>query len=182
MRTLLDAATATAIEKVKGAKIFSAFISYSHSDHEFAQWLCDRLSAKGIRCWLDEKQLRAGDRIHSKVESAIQERDKILLCASSASLTSWSVDNELNSAITKEQVLWKQTKKEALVLIPLNLDGFMFTEAWKSGWKSQVLSRLAPDFTKWTKEQPWDSDDALSSVARALIIDTTREGNPFSEV
>lgn len=181
LRRLLDVATATAIEKVKCAHIFSTFISYSHSDHDFAQWLHDALAQRGIKCWLDKKQLRAGDRIHTKVASAIQERDKILLCASSASLTSWWVDNELNSVITKEQALWKQTKEETLALIPLNLDGFMFTDAWKSGWKSQVVSRLAPDFTKWTKEQPWDCADALASLIRALIIDTTTKGNPFSE-
>jgi TIR domain len=179
---LLDVATATAIEKVKCARIFSAFISYSHADHEFAQWLHDALTARGIKCWLDKKQLLAGDRIHTKVESAIQERDKILLCASSASLTSWWVDNELNSVIIKEQALWKQTGEETLALIPLNLDGFMFTDVWKSGWRSQIVSRLAPDFTKWTNERSWECNDALASLIRALIIDTTTVGSPFSEV
>ena len=182
LRKLLDAATGTAIEKVKHARIFSAFISYSHKDQAFARWLHDKLVGRGIRCWLDEKKLRAGDRIHSKVESAIQERDKVLLCASKASLTSWWVDNELNSVIAKEQALWKETGEEALVLVPLNLDGFMFTDAWKSGWKNQVVSRIAPDFTSWTKENRYECDDALSSVIRALIIDITVNGNPFAEI
>ena len=181
LRKLLDAATSTAIEKVEHACIFSAFISYSHTDRAFARWLHETLTGHGIKCWLDEKQLRAGDRIHSKVESAIQQRDKVLLCASKAALTSWWVDNELNSVIAKEQALWKQTREETLVLVPLNLDGFMFTDAWKSGWRNQVVSRIAPDFTLWNSERPWECDEALSSVIRALIIDKTTSGNPFTE-
>lgn len=182
LRKLLDAATGTAIEKVKHACIFSAFISYSHTDQTFARWLHETLVGHGIKCWLDEKQLRAGDKIHSKVESAIQERDKVLLCASKASLTSWWVDNELNSVIAKEQALWRQTREEALVLVPLNLDGFIFSDAWKSGWKNQVISRIAPDFTHWNSDRPCECDDALSSVIRALIIDKTTNGNPFTDV
>lgn len=182
LRKMLDAATTTAIDKVKQASIFSAFISYSHSDQTFARWLHQTLGGHGIKCWLDEKQLRAGDRIHSKVESAIQERDKVLLCASKASLTSWWVDNEINSVIAKEQRLWKQTGKETLVLIPLNLDGFMFADTWESGWKNQIVSRIAPDFTHWNSERPWECDDALSSVIRALIIDKTTIDSPFTDI
>lgn len=179
LRALLDAATATAINKIRNAEIHSAFISYSHTDKAFARWLYDRLEQRGIRCWLDEKELRAGDRIHSKVDRAIRERDRVLLCASKASLTSWWVDNELNSVIAKEQALWKKTKQEALVLIPLNLDGFMFSKSWKSGWKSQVTSRVAPDFSHWRIRNPSASKDALGSVIRALIVDKTTEGGPF---
>ncbi len=180
LRTFLDAVTSTAIEKIKNAQISSAFISYSHRDKEFAHWLYDELRQHGIQCWLDEKQLRAGDRIHSKIEGAILERDKVLLCASEASLTSWWVDNEINSVIAKEQELWKKMGEESLVLIPLNLDGFMFSNTWKSDWKNQIVSRIAPDFTKWKKEDPYS--DALISVIRALIVDKTVNNNPFSQI
>ncbi len=82
VRTVLDKAMATAVNKVEKSKLFSAFISYSHKDKNFAEWLHDQIRRAGIRCWLDEKQIRAGDRIHAKIEEAIYDRDKILLCAS----------------------------------------------------------------------------------------------------
>jgi hypothetical protein len=182
LRTLLDAATRTAIDKVKNARVYSAFISYSHADRQFAEWLHATLEERGIRCWRDAKQLKAGDRLHSQIESAIAARDKVLLCASRASLTSWWVDNELNSVIAKEQAQWKEAKEESLVLIPLNLDGFMFTDDWKSGWKNQVTSRLAADFTRWHAERSWDVPLGLSTLVRALIVDAAADGSPFSEV
>ena len=47
---------------------FDAFISYSHEDKVFARELHGHLQARGIRCWLDEKQLLPGDNIYGKVE------------------------------------------------------------------------------------------------------------------
>jgi hypothetical protein len=40
---------------------FASFISYNHSDKAFARLLYDTLQGRGIRCWLDEKQLLPGD-------------------------------------------------------------------------------------------------------------------------
>jgi hypothetical protein len=137
--------------------------------------------------WLDEKNMIAGQRISSSVE-AITENDKILLCASRSSLTSWWVENEINSTIAKERALWKETGSEHLVLIPLNLDNYMFSGEWQSGWKNQIVSRLAPDFSKWSTEDG-KSDElqstspsrhALVLVLRALIFDANAAENRFA--
>jgi hypothetical protein len=116
------------------------------------------LTEYGVSTWLDEKEMVAGDRISTKVAKAIQDQQKILLCASESSLTSWWVDNEINSAISKEQLLWKEKGKESLVIIPLNLDGYLFSNRWNSGWKDQITSRLAPDFTGWRRFVDIDYD------------------------
>jgi hypothetical protein len=42
---------------------YSCFISYSHADKPFARWLEAQLQARGITCYLDEKQLLPGDDI-----------------------------------------------------------------------------------------------------------------------
>lgn len=111
------------------------------------------------------------------------ESDLSHLCASRNSLTSWWVENEMSSVISKEQRLWKKTRRETLVLIPLNLDGFMFSDEWQSGWKNQIASRLAPDFTGWNI----DFADyggryhrkGIRSIIDALIVDDTKEDSPF---
>jgi hypothetical protein len=86
-------------------EFYSCFISYSHTDREFAHLLYDTLQGRGIRCWLDEHQLLPGDNIYDMVDRGIRLWDKVLLCCSEASLTSWWVDDELGKAYEKERQL-----------------------------------------------------------------------------
>ena len=130
-------------------EFYSVFISYSHADKAFARRLHDTLQSKGVRCWLDEHQLLPGDDIYHEVDRGIRLWDKMLLCCSEHSLKSWWVDNEIGTAFEKEQQLMKDrggTKVQ--VLVPLNLDGYLFSDKWKSGYQAQVKRRLAADFTE----------------------------------
>jgi len=129
------------------AEFYSCFISYSHTDKTFAQKLHGELQKRNIRCWLDEHQLRPGDDIYHEVDRGIRLWDKVLLCCSEASLKSWWVDNEIGTALEKEQQLTKERGQKVQVLIPLNLDGYFFSKDWRSGYQSQLRRRLAADFT-----------------------------------
>lgn len=147
---------------------YSAFISYSHEDRPFARKLHDAIQAKGIRCWLDEHQLLPGDDIYDGVDRGIRQWDKVLLCASKNSLTSWWVDNEISSAFAKEAQLMKERGTKVMSLIPLNLDGFLFE--WQSGKAHQVKTRLAADFTGWESDQA-RFDAELEKLIRAMRAD-----------
>jgi hypothetical protein len=106
-----------------------------------------------------------GDDLHESIERGIRLWDKVLLCASKASLTSWWVDGETNRAFQKEAELMKErAKREAtpppgplhgrggeggrkvLALIPLNLDGFLFSPDYQGGKKAEITSRVAANF------------------------------------
>ena len=112
--------------------------------------------------------------------------NKVLLCASQASLTSWWVDGEINRAFQKEAELMKgRAKREAtphpsplpvrggeggkkvLALIPLNLDGFLFSADYQSAKKAEITSRVAANFVGWEKDQALFGRE-LEKVIRAL--------------
>lgn len=156
---------------------YSCFISYSHADQKFARRLHDRLQGEGIRCWRDERQMFPGDDIYEQVDRGIKLWDKVLLCCSKASLTSWWVDDEIDRTFAKERTLMEKRGKKVLSLIPLDLDGYLFSGEWQSGKAQQIKSRFAADFTGWENNDAFER--AFKDVVSALSSeDRSREPAP----
>ena len=126
-------------------EFYSCFISYSHSDKPFARRLYADLQAAGIRCWLDEKEIRGGDLILDVVNQAIRRHDKLILCCSLASLTSPWVEKEL-AAVFDRELRFKER-----ILIPVDLDGYLF-DGYEGRFGPEIRERFAIPFRRWSKD------------------------------
>ncbi len=141
-------------------QFYSSFISYSHQDNSFARSLHDQLQARGIRCWLDEHDLKPGDRILDVVNDAIRLHDKILLCCSETSLESWWVKDEIRKAQERER------RDGRDIIIPLMVDRYLL-DGWEDGLAADLRSRLAADFTGWEHDNA-EFEGQLERVIKAL--------------
>ena len=138
----------------------SCFISYSHQDKAFAKRLHHSLQSRGVRCWLDDHDLKPGDRILDAVAEAIRMHDTLLLCCSEASLTSWWVKDEIRKALERERM------EERRIIVPVLLDNYLIDQ-WSDGLASELRSRLGADFAKW-KGKRFVFETALKRLIGAI--------------
>lgn len=76
-----------------------AFISYSRSNSAFALRLAGDLKAAGASVWLDQLDIRRGDRWDQAVEDALNHCTRMLVILSPASVNSTNVMDEVSFAL-----------------------------------------------------------------------------------
>ena len=103
----------------------TCFVSYSHQDKEFANSLVEALKIRDIECWVDAHKILPGDYCLGNIDKGIKKYDKFLLVCSKNSLTSFWVDTEIDKAVQKEKELWGEFNKRVVVMIPLDIDGYL---------------------------------------------------------
>jgi hypothetical protein len=143
-----------------GAGADQVFISYGHVDSPFATRLYRELRRCNVSCWLDEHDIRAGDRVADSLGDAIRTSIKVIVCCSQASLGSRWVRDELRVAQEEEQ------RRGSLIVIPVLLDRFLL-EGWVDDLADELRSRVAVDFTEWERS-PQEFNRAFMKLYKAL--------------
>jgi len=126
----------------KPIEFYSAFISYSSKDDDFAKRLHADLQAKGVRCWFDREDLKIGEKFRPKIDEAIRFHDKLLLILSENSVRSDWVEAEVEAAFERER------KENKTVLFPIRLDSAVMDIP--NGWPATIRrTRNVGDFSNW---------------------------------
>jgi WD40 repeat protein/DNA-directed RNA polymerase subunit RPC12/RpoP len=81
---------------------FDIFLSHNHADKPRVRRLAERLMAVGVRVWLDEWVIQAGDIIALKVDEGLEQSRVLLLCISPAALASGWVALERSTAVHRD--------------------------------------------------------------------------------
>ncbi|MFM9948260.1 MAG: TIR domain-containing protein [Saprospiraceae bacterium] len=81
---------------------YDVFLSHNSKDKPRVRKLAERLKAAGVRVWLDEWIIQAGDIIALKVDEGLEQSRVLLLCISPAALASGWVALERSTAVHRD--------------------------------------------------------------------------------
>ena len=81
---------------------YDVFLSHNSKDKPRVRRLAERLKAAGVKVWLDEWIIQAGDIIALKVDEGLEQSRVLLLCISPAALASGWVALERSTAIHRD--------------------------------------------------------------------------------
>ncbi len=145
-------------------QFYSCFISYSHSDEDFAKRLHADLQAEGVRCWFAPENLKIGDRFQDTIDQAIRMRDKLLVILSVHSLASEWVEDEIQAALEEE----RGDRQRRTILFPLRIDDAI--EDTELAWAKRIKrTRHIGDFSHWKDHDAYQA--AFERLLRALRAD-----------
>ncbi len=163
---------------------YSAFISYSAKgeDDRFAVKLHDALQVTGVRCWLDKHEVDPGDDVLERINEGVRLWDKVLLVCSRQSLKSHWVRREVERAFQKEKELEDRHGKRILCIMPIDLDGYLFSRHCTFKFTSDLRERHAAKFRGWQDDESI-FDTQLERVVKALRSgDMVRPPPPTSKL
>jgi len=137
-------------ETMDPIQYYSVFITYNSNDIILARRLHADLQASGVRCWFAPEDLKIGDKIRPRINEAIHLQDKLLLLLSEHSIASTWVENEVETALEKED----RQKRE--VLFPVRLDDAVLqtSQAWAVTLRR---TRHIGKFSNWTNPQEYQN-------------------------
>jgi hypothetical protein len=121
------------------------FLSHNHRDKDFVRSLAAQLRLVGVDVWLDEWEIEPGDRIPTKISSALELAETVVVIWSANAAASRWVDAELASALEAD------LSSGSSRVVPVRLDdtplpALLRSVAWidgRSGHAIDVARRLA---------------------------------------
>jgi hypothetical protein len=102
------------------------FLSYAREDEKQVEELYQKLSAAGLKPWMDKKDILPGERWKPCIQRAIRDSDFFLACLSAKSVKKRSfVQKEIRDALD----IWQEKLEDDIYLIPARLDDCQVPES-----------------------------------------------------
>jgi hypothetical protein len=150
-----------------GATAAACFISHDNADRVLARRLYERLRSRGIRCWLDEHQLRPGEDIYEMVDRTLRPDDRVLLCVSREARASWWIRDEVDRTTRREEEMADGAASAPPILLVVEVDGGL----GEVGDEAEMSARLRPRVVARLGRGEGESDEIdahISAILEAL--------------
>ncbi|MFZ2807531.1 MAG: toll/interleukin-1 receptor domain-containing protein [Desulfosalsimonadaceae bacterium] len=125
----------------------SIFLSHTAADKPFVRKLGRDLSNHGIRCWLDEAEIKVGESLIEKIRQGIDEVDYLAVILSPRSVVSPWVQREVDVAMNQE-IQGRKLKVLPVKYQPCELPGFLLGKFYADFTDE---SRYAEDFKRFVE-------------------------------
>ena len=103
---------------MENGSAYDLFVSYATHNKEIAEYVVQKIEARGARCFIAPRDLRSGREYASEIIRGIECSLAVLLIFSSDSDRSAYVLREINSAVSRNKTI-----------IPLRIENFLPSEA-----------------------------------------------------
>jgi hypothetical protein len=153
------------------------FISYSHHDRDFVNWLVVELRRNSFDVWWDVNELSVGDSIRDKIKEGISASSAFVIILSEYSTKSAWVRVELNSAL-----LYNAAKNNIKIIpikidrspMPADLDNYLFVDASENRLtvvenivrELQVHVKATYKFDDWSGFSPKTFEDFIYDLLK----------------
>jgi TIR domain/Pentapeptide repeats (8 copies) len=140
-------------------EFYSCFISYSHQDQAFSQYLHARMRSEKLLVWYAAEDMKGGQKLRDQIFDAVQNYDKLLLVLSENSMKSEWVMTEIRRARRVER---EENRRK---LFPIRLADFDLIQNWEcfdaDGGKDlavELREYYIRDFSNWKDSDAFEAE------------------------
>jgi hypothetical protein len=125
----------------------SVFLSHNSQDKPFVRRLASDLDAHGVKCWIDEAEIRIGDSLIEKIRQGLDSMSYVAVILSPDSVNSTWVQKEVDVAMNQE-IFAKQVKVLPLLYRKCELPGFLLGKKYADFTKDESYEVALEDFVR----------------------------------